>query len=120
MSNKFHKKEYDKWIQSYKSLNHTKEFIVDVEYISINFYIEKKDKDNFLIFYHDPYDNLPLKGWQHYCYVCQNITSKEYFYSIYMNKNIYINKCTECKITKINTKILDYRISQISGNNIFL
>lgn len=96
MSLKFDKEEYDKWILSHKEKFDNDLPVKIYKTIKTDILLEEKDKNNFLLFL--DYPNLPINGWIHPCIKCDLLTSNEYFYCNYNDKNIYLNKCTDCKI----------------------
>ena len=71
----------------------------------------EKINDNILIFNHIS-NKFPLKGWIHYCYLCELKTSRKQKYSNYNNINVIV--CKDCKNSFKNKKYNDIDLKILS------
>ena len=54
-----------------------------------------KNKNKIIIYNHIFDDSTPFKGWIHYCFLCNALTSRE---QKYLNsKKYYVIICKDCK-----------------------
>ena len=60
------------------------------------------ENNNLILFYHLENKSLPLNGWIHNCFICENVTSKLVNY--YNYDKIYTTVCKDCEKNFTNNK----------------